>query len=158
VSYDTTAPTFAAGEVVTAAKLNALADGIQAAWETWTPTWTGATSNPTLGNGTLTGRRHRIGSIVHFTVRISMGSTTTYGVGGWSVSMPFTAASLVNNQFVASGNAFDLSGNLNYPIHAMHFGGVLFLARNDGNLVGAASPFTWADGDVLSLSGTYEGA
>ena len=41
-----------AGQVLTAATLNT----IGAATQSYTPAWTGSTTNPVLNNGTLTGR------------------------------------------------------------------------------------------------------
>jgi hypothetical protein len=53
-------------------------------WTSYTPTWTGATTNPVLGNGTITGqyRRSANGDIVHWWLRILVGSTTTFGTLG----------------------------------------------------------------------------
>jgi hypothetical protein len=57
--------TWVSGEVVTAAEMNAevktLATGIQAAYTTIATTWTGTTTNPAIGNGSLNMRYERIG-------------------------------------------------------------------------------------------------
>lgn len=69
------------------------------AWTTNTPTWGADTVNPAIGNGTNVGRYVKIGRIVVFEFTIIMGSTTTYGSGNYTYSLPYTAAtvtSLVN--------------------------------------------------------------
>src|SRR5689334_17734691 len=90
---NTTPRTWTASEIVTAAMLNeeirdALA-AIQAPWTDYACAWTAVTSNPVIGNGTIDASYHRIGKTVWFTVKITMGSTTTYGAGQWRVSLPF---------------------------------------------------------------------
>lgn len=62
------------------------------AWQTYTPVWTGSTTNPAIGNGTLSGRYRLLGA-KHLDVRINIifGTTTTYGSGSYAVSLPFTS-------------------------------------------------------------------
>src|ERR1044071_1955961 len=50
-------------------------------WDSYTPTWTNSTTNPTIGNGTLSGAYIQVGKFVVFRVSIGMGSTTTFGTG-----------------------------------------------------------------------------
>lgn len=94
----TTAPrTWVVGEVVTAALLNAelrdqLTD-ILGAWTSYTPVWAATTTPPSVGNGTLTGRHKLIGKLCTAVWELVMGSTTTFGSGTYSWSLPFTAAS-----------------------------------------------------------------
>lgn len=57
-------------------------------WATYTPTWTAATTNPVIGNGTITGRYRRIGTTGHIRIVIRPGSTTTFGSGSYSVDLP----------------------------------------------------------------------
>jgi len=77
MSLNTTPRTWVNGEVDTAAFLNAeLRDamiGIQAAYSTYTPTWTGIT----VGNGTQAARYMQVGKNVHAYGRLTFGSTTT---------------------------------------------------------------------------------
>lgn len=59
------------------------------AWSTYTPTWTASTANPAIGNGALLGRYQRLyGRTWHIDVLMSFGSTTTYGTGTYSLSLP----------------------------------------------------------------------
>ncbi|MFJ1808552.1 MULTISPECIES: hypothetical protein [unclassified Streptomyces] len=92
--------TWVVGEVVTAALLNQEVrdqfSSIFDAWTTYTPTWTAATTNPVVGNATIAGRYLKIGRKCIVDIRIQMGSTTTYGSGVYSFSVPFTSASSVD--------------------------------------------------------------
>lgn len=63
-----------------------------AAWTSYTPTWTAATTNPVLGNGTLVGRYKQFGKTVLVNITLTAGSTTTFGTGAYSFALPFAAA------------------------------------------------------------------
>jgi hypothetical protein len=159
VSYNPTAPTFAAGEVVTAAKLNDLADGITAAWTAYTPTWSGPTP-PTLGNGTIVGAYLRIGKSILFRLQLTWGSTTTPGVGNWVFGLPAAAhAAYTSNTALGKGLAVDTS----VPAFSSLVGGVvgsttIYAVTAGGLALAPAVPYTWAAGDKISLDGVYEAA
>ena len=88
--------TWVVGEVVSAAILNQEVrdqfNSMFAAWTSYTPTWTGSTTNPVLGNGTMVGRYMKFGRTVVCHINMTTGSTTTYGSGNYNWSLPFTAA------------------------------------------------------------------
>lgn len=63
------------------------------AWASYTPAWTGATTNPVLGNGTLVGRYAVTGKTCHVAIRLIPGSTTTFGSGTYLFGVPLTAVS-----------------------------------------------------------------
>lgn len=69
-------------------------------WENYTPVWTGTTTNPTLGNGTLVGRSTLIGKTVKFEIFLKIGSTTTAATGLWHFTIPQTKK---NDAFVGYG-------------------------------------------------------
>ena len=77
------------GQVLTAAKLQE----IGAAWESFTPALTAATTNPTLGTGGSTaGRYGRIQKVVVGIGLVSFGTAgTAAGSGLYYVSLPITA-------------------------------------------------------------------
>ncbi|MEU9466561.1 hypothetical protein AB0D78_07865 [Streptomyces avermitilis] len=60
------------------------------AWNSYTPTWTAATTNPAIGDGTLTGKYAVVGKVCHFTTFMVFGSTTTFGNGVYSFGLPVT--------------------------------------------------------------------
>jgi hypothetical protein len=88
--------TWAVGETVTAAMLNAeIRDQLNSmfdAWTPYTPSWTASTTNPVLGNGVLAGQYIKWGRTCTATVILTMGSTTTYGSGNYLFTLPFSAA------------------------------------------------------------------
>ncbi|MFE6482390.1 hypothetical protein ACFVGN_05545 [Streptomyces sp. NPDC057757] len=89
--------TWAVGEVVPAAIMNTEIrdqfNSMFAARTVYVPTWTSTSVAPVLGNGTLTGRHMKIGRMAFVTINLSAGSTTTFGTGNYSFSLPFAAAS-----------------------------------------------------------------
>lgn len=105
MGLNTTPKTWTSPYVVTAADLNTeirdALTGIQAAWTAYTPAWTAATTNPTLGNGTITGNYWQVGKTIHGRIVLTIGSTTTLGSGAYSFGLP--AAALDANGIGASG-------------------------------------------------------
>ncbi|WP_327160561.1 hypothetical protein [Streptomyces zaomyceticus] len=157
--------TWVVGEVVTAAYMNAeIRDqwlDMLAAWVTYTPSWT-ASVNPSLGNGSVVGRYKKVGRKVDFQIDLTMGSTTTYGTGAWSLTLPFTAASSSGSRV---GVAQALGGS--------RFGGQVIVspgangvgaffpasaAVSNYSSAAAAVPFAWANGNELRITGVYESA
>lgn len=51
--------------------------------------WTAETTNPAIGNGSLTGKYRRVGTMVLVNIRLVIGSTTTQGTGAWRFDPPF---------------------------------------------------------------------
>lgn len=156
--------TWVVGETVSAALMNQeIRDqftSMFAAWTTYTPSWT-ASTNPSLGNGTLNGRYFKLGRLVVAEVTLFPGSTTTYGSGSWAFSLPVTSATKSTTS-LALARMFDTSASANYP-GAGQIGSndtsVRFIAPagNTANVSGT-SPFTWAAGDELRLCMVYESA
>lgn len=77
------------------------------AFNTYAVSWTGATTNPSIGNGTLTGRYCIQGKKVFVEIRIASGSTTTYGSGTWSFSLPVNASTYYSSSTL--GNVVGVS-------------------------------------------------
>jgi hypothetical protein len=130
-------------------------------WTSYTPAWTASTTNPVLGNGTLVGRYSKVGKMVDFAIQLTAGSTTTFGSGQWSFSLPFTVASnldMIGNVMVgdASGDTSDYSSGAAY----IPDGGTTLQAyaggKGDMALITATFPQTWANGDRLWITGRYE--
>lgn len=157
--------TWVAGAALTAAQLNAqVRDNMKAigdAWGAYAPLWT-ASTNPAIGNGTIAGRYRQIGQTVDFRVVITMGSTTTYGTGQWSVSLP--VASVAAGVQDVIGEA--IIGGGFYPVHgriATGTSSVLLYcdpttAGGFMRTVSSTTPAAWASGASLVVQGTYEAA
>lgn len=164
----TTPATFTAGNVLTAAQLNAVQDNLRAvgsAWTTYTPAWTTSGTAPTLGNGTLAGAYVAAGKLVMVRAVLTFGSTTNPGTGGWSLSLPATAAAGLG-RYPVDGLARDDSATEDWLATGVIVGGASTIALrslNTGTVgkltnVTPTAPFTWATADSLTVAAVYEGA
>lgn len=125
------------------------------AWMSYIPAWTASVSNPAIGNGTIVGKYKLVGKTCHFYIIITMGTTTTYGSGYWSVTLPTPAAAefqIVNAQVrdASAGNEKAASARLDLTK-------VLRIHLGDGAWVDSAT-IAWTSQDVLMVGGTYEAA
>lgn len=93
--------TWVAGERITAADLNTYVrdnfNAFGASWQTYTPSWTAVTTNPTIGNGTLSGRFAELGKWIIIHIDLQAGSTTTFGSGTYRWSYPRRARAHATN-------------------------------------------------------------
>lgn len=127
-------------------------------WTSYTPVWTGAGGNPTLGNGSLTGKYSRVGTTVHFKIRLIIGSTTTLATGLWMFTMPFTKE-FANREALGpclmedvgaadwTGTANNLDGTTLF-VAVSGAAGLVYLTNT--------TPFAWGTDDFVSIQGTYE--
>jgi hypothetical protein len=157
-----TAPrTWVAGEVPTAAILNAhIRDNLAAIgdpWTEYTPTWAASSTNPSLGNGTLSGHYIKAGRLVVFRVRLLFGSTTTAGNGTYTFTLP-TAASTPGHDAMGHGMARDDSAVAMMPVFGRALGSTFDMFTGAGAVVTHAAPYTWATNDRISITGIYEAA
>jgi hypothetical protein len=134
------------------------------AWITYNATWSSsANPQPSIGDGTITGRYKQIGKTVFVSVKIDMGSTTTYGTGGWHISLPVNAyasySTVLPTLFydTANGGVFyqgtsstEFSGNTSYLIPLWDKGTIY------GAAIDSATPFTWGSSAKLIINGSYE--
>lgn len=133
------------------------------AWNSYSPTW-GVTSGalPSLGNGTLVGRYQQVGKTVTVAIKLTMGSTTTYGGGQWTLTLPVTAQLAVLPQ-VLFGRTFDTSApNAYIALGHISSGGFMSLetqgTASDTDVMQQGAPVTFASGDFVTIQGTYEAA
>lgn len=147
-----------------AASLNAeIRDNFKALgdpWTPYTPVWRAVFSNPSIGNGSLTGAYMQAGRVVMFWARITIGSTTNFGSGPWLLAPPVPA--IASTWWTWMGRAWDASATASYLVQTLSgHGGLLVDATTAGGpprSVTGSVPFTWAAGDLLDISGTYEAA
>lgn len=150
--------TFTAGQILTAAQLNALrTPGV---WDTWTPSWT----NFTPGNATVLCNYFRSGNLIVAHMYIALGSTSVVGTAP-IFSLPVAAAS--NNYGGGMTSTYrDVSASADYEgmIRLAGTASGYLLVRNVAGAndqrthVAAAVPFTWATGDIITGYLTYEAA
>lgn len=126
---------------------------------TYTPTWTATVSNPSLGNGTLTGRYTKVGRQVTAHVQLIVGSTTTFGSGQWVISLPTTTSS---SGLLALGQMLvtDVSaGGIPYlGTAAASVNASTVSLATETNPVTGTLPITFAVDDRLNFTITYESA
>lgn len=141
---------------VTVASLPSGGSGGFPSWQTYTPTWTGSTSNPSIGGGTLTGKYLQVGSTAFVVVEMVAGTGTNFGSGEWFFSLPVEAADLTH---VGPALAWD-QGTLKHEGIAWLFDTetVQCTSQSNGADWGSGVPFTWnaTNGDLLRFSITYE--
>lgn len=169
----TAPPTWVAGEIVTAALLNAhVRDNLLSigqAWTAYTPTLTASSVNPTLGaTPTQTGYYLSVGKLVVCRGRLAVGGAGfAAGTGDYRVSLPVAASLTVVNPRLgfasvsdssatafaqvtpsldgASGAYFVLYYPATYPLGAL-------------TTVGAAAPMAWGQADSIDWLLVYEAA
>jgi hypothetical protein len=138
-------------------------DKLNGVFTSYTPTWSSTGSAPSLGNGSIVGKWWRQGQTVRFSILLTAGSTTSFGTGEWTFTLPLAAESSQSLSFNVTGVARDSSaGNAPFPV--ISTGSLMASASIFGiwNPVGSSSntvtntlPFTWATSDVLEISGSY---
>lgn len=166
----TAIPTFTAGDTTTVpTNLNVLRDalkGVTEAWTAYTPTWTAVTTNPVLNNGSFTGTAYlRAEKLIIGRIVLTMGGTTTYGTGAYSLTLPVTPGTGVIRTSV-TGFARDTSATSDFPLFGIVTAGsttmpLKTLPTTAGNALAnitSAVPFAWATTDVLTIDFCYEAA
>lgn len=129
------------------------------AWTAYTPVWSAITTNPTLGNGTISGRSRTVGKSMSVWLRLTWGSTTSAAsTGSWRFSLP---AAVLADQLL-SVYLDDNSASQRWAGQARLLGAAtgdnmrIVVTAGGGAVGGATTPFTWATGDVLILQGSVE--
>lgn len=149
---------FVAGQVLTAAALNAMLT--QDAWVSWSVTFT---ANFTKGNATDQSKHCRVGRLIVAHMSLIIGSTTAVGtLPVFTLPVPRAAGPFGGGATVATYR--DVSGSADYDGFirlASNTSGYLEVVNkagaNDGRTgIGAAVPFTWAAGDLIDGTVIYE--
>lgn len=156
-------PVFAAGHVPTAAELEQWSDQIDSltapGWTSYTPTWAGSTTNPTIGNSTLNFRYRRPAGadlvIVAFAVFI--GSTFSAGSGNYTWTLPVTASSNWSI-FIGAAYIFDSGAAARYGATIKLDSTGVFSMGLGTAVVAHNSPQVWAVNDELKGTFMFEPA
>lgn len=129
------------------------------AWTAYTPTWTAATTNPTLGNGTVVGRSRTIGKTMELWIKLTWGSTTSAAsTGGWR----FTIPAAVQPDQLMGVYVDDNSASQRWTGQCRMLGAAngdnmrMVVTAGGGAIGGASTPMTWAASDLLILQGVLE--
>lgn len=153
------------GQDLTYSVLSKLTGGITfGQWTPYVPVWTGATTNPVIGNGSLTGRYTEIDGLVDFTAQITAGSTTTFGTGALRINYPVPPR-IGSPDMVCQLRISGLTGGISLMGCATVNDSVsmnLQVPTSASNvaLVGLTSAYSIAmiSGTTIRVSGTYEPA
>jgi hypothetical protein len=149
-----------AGAVLTAAQWDAtVRDGFNAfgAMTSYTPTWSSLGTQPALGNGTLVGAYSQIQKTVFFRIKLTTGSTSTYGTSAYALSLPVTVASGARWAFSgflqdsSTGSVYAITGGATSTTASLYNATASPLTG-----VSATAPFTFATGDTIDIQGWYE--
>ena len=127
----------------------------------YTPVWTGSTTNPAIGNGAISGRYQEFGNWVDLSIDIRIGSTTNRGSGLWAWTLPISSF---------PGRIQSLSALIGYPNGTMRTGSALLtggalvnrlIVSNQTSATGAALATaallsTLPAGGYIAITGRYE--
>jgi hypothetical protein len=122
-------------------------------WQNWTPTWTAATTNPSIGNGSLYGRYCVIGKLITAKIFLQFGSTTTAGSGAYLFTYPITPK---NYRLVGGTYRLRKNGGSLYNGGVEPFASTFALIRDGGTYVTNATPFGFTNLDIIGISLSYE--
>ncbi|QZE10591.1 hypothetical protein SEA_BILO_16 [Streptomyces phage Bilo] len=148
------------------------------AWVAYTPTWstTSGLHLPSYGNATVNAKAYKLGRQVTVTFDIAFGSTTNFGASvttsdNWTLSLPsaWPASSQSPATMLGIGDMYRNATNLGFTriklsgTTAVSFGVLTcFVAGALGGGIGgdvdSLTPWTWASGDALRGTFTYESA
>lgn len=143
---------------------NAVFAAMQAAWSSWTPSWT----NLTLGNGVAVAKFRQVGKLVFCRLSLVFGSTTSIA-GSVSFSLPVTRAANagtagLTNQGIArfldastgdkrTGSVSNLSTTTSQLLVWDSSGTYV-----TGVALSSTVPFTWTTSDEIACQFEFEAA
>lgn len=127
----------------------------------YTPAWTAATTNPSLGNGVLTGQWWRDGRFMVIAFDLIMGTTTTFGSGEWYLGIP--TGYTIDTNVITLGQGNTPLGTISATDYgtALHVANGIFHGTDKFKMVsqggtsywGSTVPFTWAANGFDRLCG-----
>jgi hypothetical protein len=126
----------------------------------YTVIWGSTGTQPVLGNGSIVGHYNQIANVVSLEISLTMGSTTTFGTGGYIFSLPIQAANK-GVSYVGSwmGDNFGVQQEFGLARIDINATGVLLFAPIGTAVVSNVTntvPHTWKDQDTIKLSIQYE--
>jgi hypothetical protein len=122
--------------------------------QSYTPALTSGGTAPSLGNGTITGTYARTGATTTITGELTLGTTTSLGTGGLSISLPMTKQTA--DVFVG-GTVYMNRGGTIYMgfLQIAGSASAASLLRDTTGSVTFNSPATFASGDIIRWSATF---
>lgn len=131
----------------------------------FTPAWTGASTNPVLGNGSIREVYSRLGGSIRVELEVTIGSSTTLGTGAWLFSVPFALGPSEPNigalaygvgecTLIHTGTS-DWTGQARLTGSSLKIYYTSAATTTTGAVVTGSAPFSWASGDQLHCSISY---
>jgi hypothetical protein len=130
-------------------------------WATYSPSWASTGTTPVIGNGAIEGRYKQQGKVIHYEVLMTAGTTTTFGTGTWTFTLPVTGRTPTTFRPMGMCRMVDVSATAVYHGFVTSNDGLTVAANTSaspGASVSATVPFTWATTDYMYLAGAYEAA
>lgn len=134
-----------------------------AAWSSWTPTWT----NLTVSGSTVTAKYQQIGKTVFWRLNVILGGGNA-PTGALSFTLPVTSANYAGNassQRIGTAEYLDagVTGYVGSVAWASTTTGRLFVTLASGTYgqdadLSATVPHAWGNTDEIHASGVYEAA
>lgn len=126
-------------------------------WMTYTPTWASSGTQPAIGNGTSVGSYMIRGRNCSIKLRIQAGTTTTFGTGTYTVSIPFTAAAATGNNNPGFISLFDNSAGTLYvgSFNLSNGATSASLFTHGATGMTATNPITLANSDAITANNEY---
>jgi hypothetical protein len=158
--------TWVVGETVTAAMMNTeIRDQINeilAAWTSFTPAWASSGTQPAIGNGSIVGRYMKVGRTCTFAFILTAGSTTTFGTGGYTWTLPFASANTTVH-YLGSARLVSAQVWLGHVLISPNSSTCAVTTSSSatdtrGAAIAAGTPATLANGDNIRASVTYQTA
>jgi hypothetical protein len=128
------------------------------AYTAYTPAWTSSGTQPAIGNGTIVGRWVQLGKFVHGYALVTMGSTTTFGTGTYSISLPAAAAASMATGVAGTALGNRAGGYVGTPIFATLSTVFIYTPAQPTSVWSPTVPATWANGDTMAINFSYEAA
>jgi len=147
-----------AGNAILAADYNSdVRDNLKTLADPWTA-YTPTLGNWTLGNGSLVGNYMKFGRLTFFRLRYDAGSTSTW-VGNPVFGLPAAAVttfSLPVGQALLADDSGSTPSFRSTRTALINSGTDLILRAEDGSILSSTVPWTWAENDVIEISGFYQ--
>lgn len=143
-----------AGAAIDPTKL--ASSGFLGAWTTWTPTF----ANFTKGSATVNARYIQIGKTVHYSLEITlsgstMGSNPTFSLpvatNTKTVMFPMGVGYILDNGTASYNMRIRWASTTTVEMSYWN-------SSATGAGISSSTPMTWANGDSISINGTYEAA
>lgn len=124
-------------------------------WFEYSVSWTTTGTAPAIVNGTLEGYWTVRGAAIFAKIRLIAGSSTTFGTGSWSFSIPINSVNHSSSVAIESAAGNILHASTRYAIAAfIRVADMRGIYQNQ--ILGQGAPLTLVSGNVINLSCEYE--